>query len=332
MISAVVIRETGQDAKGRPVRSASLEEVTEDFLGDGDVTVEVSYSSLNYKDGLALTGRPGVVRVIPLIGGIDLAGTVRESTNSRWQPGDSIMLNGAGQSESVHGGLTTLARIDGALAVSPGKFSLAQAAAIGTAGYTAALCVLKLTDAGVSPADGPVLVTGATGGVGTIATMILSALGYEVHALTGRPEEHGELLRQLGATQIIERAQLSEPGRPLQKTIWAGVVDSVGGEILANAIAQTVPFGTVAACGLAASGDLPTTVMPFILRGVTLAGVDSVWAPLEDRERAWELLERTVDTDLLDSLTTTVSLSEAIQAAEDLLAGRSHGRTLVKVS
>lgn len=331
MINAVVIRETGLDAKGRPTRSAALEQVEEDFLGEGDVTVEVHFSSLNYKDGLALTGRPGVVRTTPLIGGIDVAGTVRDSTNPRWSPGDPIVLNGAGMSETRHGGLTTVAKIDGALAVSPGSFSLAEAAAIGTAGYTAALCALKLTGAGVTPEDGPVLVTGATGGVGTVAIMILATLGFEVHASTGRIEQHGELLTDLGASHLIARAELSEPGRPLQKATWAGVVDSVGGTVLANAIAQTKPGGVVAACGLAGSADLPATVMPFILRGVTLAGADSVWAPLESRQQAWRILGETVNLTQLESLTTTVPLAESISAAEALLAGRSHGRALVAV-
>lgn len=331
MIEAIVIRETGQDAKGRPVRSAAVEQVDEDFLGDGDVTVEVHYSSLNYKDGLALTGRPGVVRTTPLIGGIDLAGVVAASTNPRWKAGDPIVLTGAGLSETRNGGLTTLAHIDGALAVSPGPFSLAQAASIGTAGYTAALCVRKITDAGITPADGPVLVTGASGGVGTVATMILAALGFEVHASTGRIEEHGPLLTGLGASQLVARDALTEPGRPLQKATWAGVVDSVGGTVLANAIAQTKPGGVVAACGLAGSADLPATVMPFILRGVTLAGIDSVWTPLDSREKAWRLLADTVNVAKLEALTTTVAFADAIPAAAALLAGRAHGRTLVAV-
>ena len=310
----------------------ALEEGCEELLTDEGVLVEVVYSDLNYKDALAVTGRPGVVRQRPLIAGIDLVGRVVESPDERWAAGDWLVLNGAGLSETKNGGYATLARADADLAVRlPDGVTPERAAALGTAGYTAALAVLRLVMEGVSPGDGPVLVTGATGGVGSIATMLLASAGFEVAALTGRPDELGDYLRDLGADSVIARASLGEPGRPLQKAVYAGVIDSVGGPILANAIAQTVPHGVVAACGLAGSPDLPATVLPFILRGVTLAGIDSVWADVEDRADAWRVLARGVDTDLLDEMTTRVGLDGVVDAGEGLLAGRRHGRTLVEI-
>lgn len=310
----------------------ALEEGCEELLSDEGVLVEVVYSDLNYKDALAVTGRPGVVRQRPLIAGIDLVGRVVESPDERWAAGDWLVLNGAGLSETKNGGYATLARADADLAVRlPDGVTPERAAALGTAGYTAALAVLRLVMEGVSPGDGPVLVTGATGGVGSIATMLLTSAGFEVAALTGRPDQLGDYLRELGADSVIARASLGEPGRPLQKAVYAGVIDSVGGPILANAIAQTVPHGVVAACGLAGSPDLPATVLPFILRGVTLAGIDSVWADVEDRADAWRVLARGVDTDLLDEMTVTVGLGGVIAAGEELLAGRRHGRTLVEI-
>ena len=310
----------------------ALEEGCEELLSDEGVLVEVVYSDLNYKDALAVTGRPGVVRQRPLIAGIDLVGRVVESPDERWAAGDWLVLNGAGLSETKNGGYATLARADADLAVRlPDGVTPERAAALGTAGYTAALAVLRLVMEGVSPGDGPVLVTGATGGVGSIATMLLTSAGFEVAALTGRPDQLGDYLRELGADSVIARASLGEPGRPLQKAVYAGVIDSVGGPILANAIAQTVPHGVVAACGLAGSPDLPATVLPFILRGVTLAGIDSVWADVEDRADAWRVLARGVDTDLLDEMTTRVGLDGVVDAGEGLLAGRRHGRTLVEI-
>ena len=319
---AIVVRDDG----------VALEEGCEELLSDEGVLVEVVYSDLNYKDALAVTGRPGVVRQRPLIAGIDLVGRVVESPDERWAAGDWLVLNGAGLSETKNGGYATLARADADLAVRlPDGVTPERAAALGTAGYTAALAVLRLVMEGVSPGDGPVLVTGATGGVGSIATMLLASAGFEVAALTGRPDELGDYLRGLGADSVIARASLGEPGRPLQKAVYAGVIDSVGGPILANAIAQTVPHGVVAACGLAGSPDLPATVLPFILRGVTLAGIDSVWADVEDRADAWRVLARGVDTDLLDEMTVTVGLGGVVDAGEELLAGRRHGRTLVEI-
>ncbi|HRA76485.1 MAG TPA: MDR family oxidoreductase [Propionicimonas sp.] len=310
----------------------ALEEGCEELLTDEGVLVEVVYSDLNYKDALAVTGRPGVVRQRPLIAGIDLVGRVVESPDERWAAGDWLVLNGAGLSETKNGGYATLARADADLAVRlPDGVTPERAAALGTAGYTAALAVLRLVMEGVSPGDGPVLVTGATGGVGSIATMLLTSAGFEVAALTGRPDQLGDYLRELGADSVIARESLGEPGRPLQKAVYGGVIDSVGGPILANAIAQTVPHGVVAACGLAGSPDLPATVLPFILRGVTLAGIDSVWADVEDRADAWRVLARGVDTDLLDEMTTRVGLDGVVDAGEGLLAGRRHGRTLVEI-
>ena len=310
----------------------ALEEGCEELLTDEGVLVEVVYSDLNYKDALAVTGRPGVVRQRPLIAGIDLVGRVVESPDERWAAGDWLVLNGAGLSETKNGGYATLARADADLAVRlPDGVTPERAAALGTAGYTAALAVLRLVMEGVSPGDGPVLVTGATGGVGSIATMLLTSAGFEVAALTGRPDQLGDYLRELGADSVIARESLGEPGRPLQKAVYGGVIDSVGGPILANAIAQTVPHGVVAACGLAGSPDLPATVLPFILRGVTLAGIDSVWADVEDRADAWRVLARGVDTDLLDEMTTRVGLDGVVDAGEGLLAGWRHGRTLVEI-
>ena len=310
----------------------ALEEGCEELLTDEGVLVEVVYSDLNYKDALAVTGRPGVVRQRPLIAGIDLVGRVVESPDERWAAGDWLVLNGAGLSETKNGGYATLARADADLAVRlPDGVTPERAAALGTAGYTAALAVLRLVMEGVSPGDGPVLVTGATGGVGSIATMLLASAGFEVAALTGRPDELGDYLRELGADSVIARESLGEPGRPLQKAVYGGVIDSVGGPILANAISHTVPHGVVAACGLAGSPDLPATVLPFILRGVTLAGIDSVWADVEDRADAWRVLARGVDTDLLDEMTTRVGLDGVVDAGEGLLAGRRHGRTLVEI-
>jgi len=318
----IVVRDSG----------VALEDGCEELLADEGVLVEVVYSDLNYKDALAVTGRPGVVRQKPLIAGIDLVGRVVESADERWTPGQWLVLNGAGLSETRHGGYAELARADADLAVPvPDGLTPERAAALGTAGYTAALAVLRLVMDGVSPDSGPVLVTGATGGVGSVAVMLLAAAGFDVAALTGREDRFGDYLRDLGASSIVGRQALGEPGRPLQKALYAGVVDSVGGQILANAIAQTQPHGVVAACGLAASHELPATVMPFILRGVTLAGIDSVWAGVEDRADAWRVLARGVDVDQLDAMTDRVGLPGVIAAGEELLAGARHGRTLVEI-
>lgn len=311
---------------------AHVEELEESILDDAPVTVDVTHSSLNYKDGLAVTGKPGVVRTSPLIAGIDLVGTVRTSSDERFSPGQLVTLNGAGMSETRHGGYATMARVDPDLLVPvPEELGAERVAALGTAGYTAALAVLRLVMEGASPDDGPVLVTGATGGVGSVATMLLDSAGFDVHAVTGRPDELGDFLTDLGAVEVLPRADFEGRGKPLQKATYTGVVDAVGGEVLANAIARTVPGGTVAACGLAGSFALPATVMPFILRGVTLAGIDSVWAGAEDRTDAWRVLARGVDVDRLDAMTSRITLDDVVAAGEELLAGRRHGRTLVSV-
>lgn len=333
MSRAIVIRKVESPAPGEPVNTAALEDVGPPDPADGPVLVDVAYSGVNYKDGLALTGRPGVVRRTPLVAGIDLVGTVRSSDDPRWAAGDEVILNGTGLSETRNGGLAEVARVPGDHLVRlPHGLTPERAAAIGTAGYTAALCVLRLEREGVvSSADQPVLVTGATGGVGSIAILLLAASGHHVAALTGRAEAYADYLRGLGAATIVPREELTGAGRPLQSQRWAGVVDAVGGEVLANAIAQTRYGGTVAACGLAGSAALPASVMPFILRAITLAGVDSVVASLPDREAAWARLARDLDADVLDGLTETVPLAGAIDVAGRLLAGQAHGRIVVDV-
>ncbi|NQX05663.1 oxidoreductase [Rathayibacter sp. VKM Ac-2856] len=334
MFRAVVVEQHSSSDSQTPNR-ARLTERDDPDRSHGDVTLAVEYSSVNYKDALALAGRPGVVRRTPLIAGIDVVGTVEYADGAaaeRFDSGDRVVLNGAGLGERFDGGLTERARVDSAsLLRIPGAISSARAGAIGTAGFTAMLAVLALERRGVRPGDGPVLVTGASGGVGSIAVAVLSALGHEVVASTGRADEHGDLLRRLGAADVLDRAELSEEGKPLQSERWAGAVDSAGSHTLANALAQTRWGGTVAACGLAQGGDLPASVMPFILRGVTLAGINSVEAPRKLREEAWRRLAHDLDLDLLDGLTTTVPLAGAIDAGADLLAGRAHGRTLVDV-
>jgi acrylyl-CoA reductase (NADPH) len=303
------------------------EDVADSELGDGDVTVDIEWSGINYKDGLALAGNAGVMRTSPLIPGIDLVGAVAASESPRWAVGDRVVLNGWGTGETRNGGLATRAVVDGEWLIAlPQTISAKRAAAIGTAGFTAALSILALGD----EFDGEVLVTGASGGVGSIAIALLSAAGHRVIASTGSPQ-HRDYLLGLGAADTIDRAELEAPGRPLQKQRWAGVIDSVGGITLANAIAQTIYGGTVAACGLVGGSDLPTTVMPFILRGVVLAGINSVECPRPRREAAWQLLARDLDFDLLDLLTTSVSLAGAIAAGGAILRGELRGRTVVDV-
>src|SRR5690554_944914 len=296
------------------VDAALLESVTDADLGlatelaDGEVQIDVEYSSINYKDGLALTGRPGVIRKHPLVPGIDLVGTVAESQDGRWQVGDRVLVNGWGIGENHHGGLAERARVSGDWLVRvPEPLTPKRAAAIGTAGFTAMLAVLALEKA--DALGGDILVTGASGGVGGIATSLLSGLGHRVVCSTGRTQE-ADYLQSLGAAEVIDRDTLSEPGKPLQSERWSGAIDSVGGVTLANVLAQTQYGGAVAACGLAASHDLPTTVMPFILRGVQLLGINSVFAPAILRKEAWSRLAVDLDTGLLDSLTVTISLAE----------------------
>lgn len=311
---------------------ASVQQLDEAQLPDGDVTIDVAFSTLNYKDGLAITGRSPVVRKFPMVPGIDLAGTVRESSHAEWKAGDAVVLNGWGVGEAHWGGLAQVARLKGDWLVPlSSAFTPRQAMAIGTAGYTAALCVDALVNAGVAPDQGEVLVTGATGGVGSVAVALLKKLGFTVAGSTGKAAE-ADYLKQLGADTIIDRAGLSQPGRALAKERWAGVVDAVGSHTLANACAATRYGGAVAACGLAQGADFPATVMPFILRGVRLLGVDSVMAPKALRMKAWQRLANDLDPALLETIATEIALGEAIAAAADLLDGKMRGRVVVDVN
>ena len=310
----------------------TLKTLDDSALPEGDVTVAVDYSTVNYKDGLAITGKSPVVRKFPLTPGIDLAGTVTASQHPLFKAGDAVVLNGWGVGESHSGGLAQKARLKGDWLIHrPGAFSARQAMAIGTAGYTAMLCVMALEKHGVTPEQGEVLVTGAGGGVGSVAIALLAKLGYRVVASTGRLQEAG-YLRSLGAADVIDRAELAAPGKPLAKERWAGVVDTVGSHTLANACASTKYGGTVAACGLAQGMDLPATVAPFILRGVTLAGIDSVMAPRALREAAWARLARDLDVGKLDAMTQEVGLGDAIGLGAQILAGQVRGRVVVDVN
>jgi acrylyl-CoA reductase (NADPH) len=311
---------------------ANLTQVDPTVLSEGDVTVAVEYSTLNYKDGLAITGKSPVVRRFPMVPGIDFSGTVTSSTHPAWKAGDAVILNGWGVGETHTGGLAEQARVKGDwLIARPAAFSARQAMAIGTAGYTAMLCVMALERHGVKPADGEILVTGANGGVGSVAIILLAQLGYRVVASTGRPEA-AEHLKALGAAEVVDRATLSAPGKPLGKERWAGVVDTVGSHTLANACATTRYGGVVTACGLAGGMDLPASVAPFILRGVTLAGIDSVIAPLALRNEAWARLAQDLDPAKLEAVTEEIALDQAIARASDLMTGQVAGRLVVKVS
>ncbi len=311
--------------------NAALTQLDDAQLPPGEVLVQVSHSTLNYKDGLAITGKAPVVRTWPMVPGIDFAGTVIESSDARYRAGDAVLLNGWGVGETHWGGLTQKARVKADwLLPMPAGMTAERAMAIGTAGYTAMLCVMALQAQGVTPDRGPVLVTGANGGVGSIAIALLSRLGFEVHASTGRLNE-AEHLKALGATELIDRATLSAPGKPLQKERWAAAVDSVGSHTLANVCASLRYGGVVAACGLAQGMDLPTTVAPFILRGVTLAGVDSVMAPYARRAKAWGRLATELPAQVLADNTATITLDEAPATAARLLAGQVRGRVVVDV-
>lgn len=313
--------------------AAALKELTLADLPDRDVLVKVSHSSLNYKDGLALSGnRSKVARTLPMVGGIDLAGTVVESRSENWKPGDAVVVNGWGMSESHWGGYTQYQRVEeGWLTRLPTAFTPQQAMAIGTAGYTAALCVDTLERWGALPTDGEVLVTGAAGGVGSVAVALLAAIGFRVTASTGRPETHA-YLKTLGAENIIARDELTGEGRPLQKERWACAIDSVGSATLVNVLAQTRYGGAVAACGLAGGADLHATVLPHILRGVALLGVDSVMAPAARREAAWTRLARDLKPELLADMTQVAPMSQIINRAPDILAGKIQGRIVVDVA
>lgn len=311
---------------------ATLKDIDEGQLPEGDVTVRVSHSTLNYKDGLAITGKGPVVRKFPLVPGIDLVGTVEHSEHPAYKVGDAVLLNGWGVGESHWGGLAQKARLNGNWLVPlPSKFTPQQAMSIGTAGYTAMLCVLALERQGVKPADGEILVTGAAGGVGSVATAVLSKLGYTVVAVSGRPKE-ADYLKGLGAVEVLERAQFSQPGKPLGKERWAGAVDVVGSHTLANVCATMKYRGVVTACGLAGGMDFPATVAPFILRGVTLVGIDSVMCPTPDRLEAWRRLESDLDIAKLGVISQEIGLSETVPFAAKLLNGEVKGRIVVDVN
>jgi acrylyl-CoA reductase (NADPH) len=310
----------------------SVQSLEESQLPAGDVTVRVECSTLNYKDALAITGKGPVVRQFPMVPGIDLAGTVEASSSEAFKPGDRVLLNGWGVGEGHWGGLAEKARLKGDWLIPlPAAFTAPQAMAIGTAGYTAMLAVMALENSGVLPEHGDVLVTGASGGVGSYSIALLSTLGYRVIAATGRPEEEA-YLKGLGADEILDRGELSEPGKPLARERWAGAIDSVGSHTLANVLAGTRYGGAVAACGLAQGMELPATVAPFILRGVTLAGIDSVMRPRADRLEAWRRLGELLEPAQLEAITRTIGLEEAVDTAEELLAGRVRGRVVVSMA
>ncbi len=312
-------------------QTVELTDFDENGFMQGDVTVRVEWSTLNYKDGLAITGKAPVVRRFPMIPGIDFAGRVEGSNHASWKKGDRVVLNGFGCGETHLGGYAEKARIKGDWLVRlPPGLSARQVMAIGTAGYTAMLAVMALERHGVTPASGPILVTGAAGGVGSIAIAILSKRGFQVTASTGRRTEI-DYLKSLGASEVIERSELSGPPKPLAKERWAGAIDSVGSTTLANALSMTRYGGAVAACGLAGGMDLPTSVAPFILRGVSLLGIDSVMCPLPVREKAWELLDREIDRDKLAAMTSEIGLAEVIDSAGRILEGGVRGRLVVKV-
>ena len=311
---------------------AAVAQMDEAQLPAGDVSVRVSHSTLNYKDGLAITGKGPVVRSFPMVPGIDLVGVVEESANPAYRAGDTVLLNGWGVGEVHWGGLAQKARLKGDWLIPlPSGFTPQQAMAIGTAGYTAMLCVLALERHGVKPSDGEILVTGAAGGVGSVAVAILAKLGYTVVAATGRTKD-ADYLKRLGASEVIERAQFASPGKPLGKERWAGAVDVVGSHVLANVCATTKYGGVVTSCGLAAGMDFPATVVPFILRGVTLAGIDSVMCPRADRLVAWQRLVTDLDVAKLGDISREVGLAEAIPLANQLLSGEVRGRIVVDVN
>ena len=313
-------------------QTVNMVEIEDNDLMEGNVLVKITHSTLNYKDGLAITGASPVVRSFPMIPGIDFSGIVLSSEDKKFSEGDRVVLNGYGLSESHFGGYSEKARVKSEhLLKLPENISNKQAMAIGTAGYTAMLCVLAIEDHGIKPDDGVILVSGASGGVGSVAISLLSDLGYNVEASTGRLEETS-YLNILGAKTVIERSELSEPSRPLGKERWAGAIDSVGSTTLANILAQVSYGGAVSACGLAQGMDLPSTVMPFILRGVSLLGIDSVMAPMQLRERAWKRLSENININKLEEMTIDTSLEQVEVLASDILKGKVRGRVIVNIS
>ncbi len=311
---------------------ASIESIDESQLPEGEVLVDVDYSSLNYKDGLAVTGKGKIIRNFPMVPGIDLVGRVAESSDDRYRSGDQVVLTGWGVGETHWGGMAQRARLkaDHLVPLTEG-LSGKQAMMIGTAGLTAMLCVQALEDAGVTPDKGTILVTGASGGVGSVAVTLLAQLGYTVAAVTGRAAENGEMLKALGASEIVERSTLTEPGRPLDKQRWAGAVDTVGSTLLANVLAQIQYGGAVAACGLAGGFDLPTTVMPFILRNVALLGVDSVMCPFEKRQAAWQRLAQLLPDTFYQQACETITLEQVPEYADAITRGQVTGRVVIKL-
>ncbi|QIB33517.1 MDR family oxidoreductase [Ancylobacter pratisalsi] len=318
--------------KSEAGQSARLTRLDTAQLPEGEVLVDIAWSTLNYKDALAITGTSPVVRAFPMVPGIDFAGVVAESSSPAFKPGDRVVLNGWGVGETHWGGLSGRARVKADWLVAlPAGISTRQAMAIGTAGYTAMLCVMALERHGLTPGDGEIVVTGAAGGVGSVAVSLLAGLGFRVAAVTGRAAEHG-YLTELGAATIIDRAELSAPSRPLARERWSGGIDVAGGPVLANVLAATRYRGIVAACGLAAGMDLPTTVAPFILRGVTLAGIDSVMCPKAERAQAWQRLARDLDRTKLERMVTELPLTEVLAVAPALLEGKVRGRLVVPIA
>jgi acrylyl-CoA reductase (NADPH) len=324
---ALVVREVPGDP--RPTQVATIEYLSDADLPEGDVLVNIDYSCLNYKDGMALTGKNRIIRSFPMVPGVDYAGTVADSASERFAVGDRVILSGWGVGERYWGGYSQRQRTRSEWLVHcPDQMTTLQAMGIGTAGLTAMMCVIALEEGGVTPSSGPVLVTGAAGGVGSVAVAILAHLGFEVHAVTGRPEQE-EYLRSLGASAIVTRAEMSEPPKPLESETWAGAVDTVGSVMLAKVLAQTKYDGVVAACGLAGGADLPTSVMPFILRNVRLQGVDSVMAPLAVRERAWARLATDLPSGMLDAMVEVVPLQRLLTIGPEIIAGQVRGRVVV---
>lgn len=332
MTRALIVDKKTDETGTNDAVTVEIRSVGEEYLGDGDTIIAVSHSALNYKDAMALEGNKGVARTFPLVPGIDAIGTIESTTADGFSEDDLVVLNGAGIGEFRHGGYQDRVRVDSSsLIAAPEGWTAEDLAAVGTAGYTAALSVLGLQDQGVKPEDGEILVTGATGGVGSVTLMLLKKLGYSTVASTGRKAELEDYLIGLGAGRVIDRAELSEKGKPLQKATYAGAIDCVGSTTLANALAQVTWGGTVTACGLAQGADLKTTVLPFILRGVKLVGINSVDAPRELRQRAYDLLAEHLDLAALHELTQTVTLDEVAEAGKSLFSGGIHGRTIVQL-
>ncbi|MCG7491285.1 oxidoreductase [Vibrio sp. Of14-4] len=326
MFSALILRQEQNQTL------AGIEQTDESQLPPGDVLIDVDYSSLNYKDGLAITGKGKIIRNFPMVPGIDLSGTVAHSDNERYQAGDKVVLTGWGVGENHWGGMAQRARLKSDWLVPlPEGLSGKQAMMVGTAGLTAMLCIEALIDAGIQPDSGDILVTGASGGVGSVAITLLSQLGYQVSAVTGRIEQNGPLLEKLGAKRIIDRSEFEQTTRPLEKQVWAGAIDTVGSKVLAKVLSQMDYNGAVAACGLAGGFDLPTTVMPFILRNVRLQGIDSVMCPTEKRIQAWNKLAKLLPQSYFEQACTEIKLEQAPNYAEDITNGKVTGRVVIKL-